>query len=305
MTKTKTGITIKGKHFYLNGKRVRLAGNHTWNTVQPMNGERIGMDKITGNFTKLWTIETKGAEFGKSYWGSNSPGLVKIENNPWKKDGSLNKNFYTNLENSVKQAQKRDIVTGVSLFEGSIQDIFPKAWENHPFNGLGPKEHFDVHTKGPWNKFQRAHVKEVVKTLEPYDNVMYEVGNELMSPSAKWFQKKVVEWINKWTDKPVGVSYARGIRASRGRNEFDWMNKTGADWLAPSATAISNGQFSSFKGPVVLDTDHSWPLQSRVSSLQSYWDKGHSIWLMDGFNGTMLRNQQSLIPDRNWINSVT
>jgi hypothetical protein len=305
MTKTKTGITIKGKDFYLNGKRVRLAGNHTWNTVQPMNGERIGMDKITGNFTKLWTIETKGAEFGKSYWGSNSPGLVKIENNPWKKNGSLNKNFYTNLENSVKQAQKRDIVTGVSLFEGSIQDIFPKAWENHPFNGLGPKEHFDVHTKGPWNKFQRAHVKEVVKTLEPYDNVMYEVGNELMSPSAKWFQKKVVEWINKWTDKPVGVSYARGIRASRGRNEFDWMNKTGADWLAPSATAISNGQFSSFKGPVVLDTDHSWPLQSRVSSLQNYWDKGHSIWLMDGFNGTMLRNQQSLIPDRNWINSVT
>jgi hypothetical protein len=83
------------------------------------------------------------------------------------------------------------------------------------------------------------------------------------------------------------------------------MNKTGADWLAPSATAISNGQFSSFKGPVVLDTDHSWPLQSRVSSLQSYWDKGHSIWLMDGFNGTMLRNQESLTPDRNFIESVT
>jgi hypothetical protein len=26
--------------------------------------------------------------------------------------------------------------------------------------------------------------------------------------------------------------------------------------------------------------------------------------VMDGFNGTMLRNQESLQPDRNWINSV-
>jgi hypothetical protein len=297
-------ITIKGNRFFKDGKRIRLAGNHTWNSVQPMNGKRIGMDKITGNFTRLWTIETKGAVFSESQWGSNSPGLVKVGNNPWKNDGSLNKGFYRNLEQSVKRAQRRDIVTGVVLFEGSIQDIFPKAWENHPFNGLGPEIHNDVHTKGPWNKFQRAHVKEVVKTLEPYDNVIYEVGNELMSPSTKWFQKRVVKWIQKWSDKPVGVSYARTIRASRGRNEFQWMRKTGADWMAPSATAIGRGQLSSFKGPVVLDTDHSWPLQSNVPGLQSAWNRGNDLWLMDGFNGTMLRNQQSLLPDRNFINSI-
>jgi hypothetical protein len=298
-------ITIKGDDFLIDGKPTQLAGNHTWNTVQTIGGEKIGIDKITGNFTRLWTIETKGAIFSQSIWGSNTPGLVRIENGPWKKDGSLNKTFYENLETAVKRAERKDIVTGVVLFEGSIPDIFLQAWENHPFNGLGPKEHTEVHTKGKWNKYQRAHVKEVVKTLEPYDNVIYEVGNELMSSSTRWFQKKVVEWINKWTDKPVGVSYARGIRASRGQNEFDWMKRTGADWLGPTATALSAGQFSSFKGPIVFDTDHSWPLNSNVPGLQNAWNMGYNVWLMDGFNGTVLRNQQSLVPDRNFISSIT
>lgn len=297
-------ITIKGKHFYKDGKRIRLAGNHTWNNVQEIAGEKIGIDRVTGNFTRLWTIETKGAIFSQSIWGSNTPGVVKISNGPWKKDGTLNKTYYKNLESTVKKAEKRDIVTGVVLFEGSIPDIFPQGWENHPFNGLGPKSHEQVHTRGPWNKFQRAHVKEVVKTLEKYDNVIYEVGNELMSPSTNWFQKQVVKWINKWTNKPVGVSYARGIRASSGRDESVWMKKTGADWFGPTFTALSRGQFSGVNAPIVFDTDHSWPLRSNVAGLQSAWNSGYNIWLMDGFNGTMLRNQGSLVADRNFINSI-
>ena len=297
-------ITIKGKHFYKDGEKIRLAGNHTWNNVQEIAGEKIGIDRVTGNFTRLWTIETKGAIFSQSIWGSNTPGVVKISNGPWKKDGSLNKTFYKNLETSVNKAEKRDIVTGVVLFEGSIPDIFPQGWENHPFNGLGPKSHEQVHTRGPWNKFQKAHVKEVVKTLEPYGNVLYEVGNELMSSSTNWFQRQVVKWINKWTNKPVGVSYARGIRASNGRDESVWMKKTGADWFGPTFTALSRGQFSGVNAPIVFDTDHSWPLRSNVAGLQSAWNSGYNLWLMDGFNGTMLRNQGSLAADRDFINSI-
>ena len=297
-------ITVKGKHFYNDGKRIRLAGNHTWNTVQTIGKEKLGIDKITGNFTRLWTVETKGAIFSQSIWGSNTPGVVRIKNSPWKKDGSLNNQFYKNLEESVQVAQKRDIVTGVVLFEGSIPDIFPQGWENHPFNGLGPKAHEEVHTRGPWNKLQRAHVKKVVETLEPYDNVIYEVGNELMSQSTNWFQRQVVKWINKWTDKPVGVSYARGIRASSGRDESVWMKRTGADWFAPTFTALNNGQFSKINAPIVFDTDHSWALRSNVAGLQSAWNRGYNLWLMDGFNGTMLKNVGSLVPDRNFINSI-
>ena len=294
-------ITVKGKNFYKNGKRIRLAGNHTWNTVQSIGGEKIKIDKITGNFTRAWTVETGGAVFSRSQWGSNTPGVVRIQGGPWKKDGSLDKSFYRNLEAFVKKAEKKDIVVGVALFENSIERMFGGAWERNPFNGLGPKSYDQVHTKGGWNKYQRAHVKQVVETLESYSNVLYEVGNELPSGSVKWFQPKVVQWVKRWSDKPIGVSYASGIRASRGRDELSWMKKAGADWYGPTFTALRNGQFNKAGKPIIFDTDHSWPLVSNVAGLKEVWDKGHNVWLMDGFNGTMLRNQQSLQPDRSFI----
>ena len=301
-----TGITIKRNNFYIDGEKEQLAGNHTWNTVQAINGELIGMNKITGNFTRLWTIETGGANFAASPWGSNTPGVVKIKNLPWKDDGTgdLNPAYYNALERSVRAADKLGITVGVCLFEGAIVPYFPKggdSWRLHPFNGIkdGPKDPSQVHSKGPWNKYQRAHVKEVTSRLEKYDNVIYEVGNELNRVSTKWFQGKVIEWVKGYTDKPVGASYATGMKASKGRSQ-DWLTKIDADWIAPSGPDKLPG----FKGPQILDTDHAWPLWSNVAGLRDAWDDGRSVWVMDGFNGTMLRNQESLQPDLNWINSV-
>ena len=301
-----TGITIKRNNFYIDGEKEQLAGNHTWNTVQAINGELIGMNKITGNFTRLWTIETGGANFAASPWGSNTPGVVKIKNLPWKDDGTgdLNPAYYNALERSVRAADKLGITVGVCLFEGAIVPYFPKggdSWRLHPFNGIkdGPTESWQVHSKGPWNKYQRAHVKEVTSRLEKYDNVIYEVGNELNRVSTKWFQGKVIEWVKGYTDKPVGASYATGMKPSKGRSQ-DWLTKIDADWIAPSGPDKLPG----FKGPQILDTDHAWPLWSNVAGLRDAWDDGRSVWVMDGFNGTMLRNQNNLQPDLNWIDSV-
>ena len=301
-----TGITIKRNNFYIDGEKEQLAGNHTWNTVQAINGELIGMNKITGNFTRLWTIETGGANFAASPWGSNTPGVVKIKNLPWKDDGTgdLNPAYYNALERSVRAADKLGITVGVCLFEGAIVPYFPKggdSWRLHPFNGMkdGPTESWQVHSKGPWNKYQRAHVKEVTSRLEKYDNVIYEVGNELNRESTKWFQGKVIEWVKGYTDKPVGASYATGMKASKGRSQ-DWLTKIDADWIAPSGPDKLPG----FKGPQILDTDHAWALRSNVAGLRDAWDDGRSVWVMDGFKGTMLRNQNNLQPDLNWINSV-
>ena len=302
-----TGITIKGDSFYIDGEKTQLAGNHTWNNVQSINGERIGMNKVTGNFTRLWTIETKGANFADSVWGSNTPGVVRVQNVPWKDDGTgdLNPAYYDALEKSVKAADKLGITVGVCLFEGSIIPIFGadgNAWKLHPFNGMknGPTEPSQVHAKGPWNEYQRAHVKEVTSRLEKYDNVMYEVGNELDRESVKWFQRKVIEWVKGFTDKPIGASYATRMKPSAGRTQ-DWLTNIDADWIAPAGAEKLPG----FAGPQILDTDHSWPLRSNVPELVNVWNDGRSIWLMDGFSGTMLRNQGSLQPDRNFIESVT
>lgn len=296
-------ITIKGDKFVdkITGKPLKLAGNHWWNNVQPINGRTVGLDRLTGNFTRLWTIETKAANFSSSPWGSNTPGLQRIEDGPFKKDGSLNGDYYRRMEAVVRKADRQDVVAGVVLFEGSIQRIFPGAWENHPFNGLGPTRHEDVHSRGPWNRFQQAHVRRLVKLLEPYGNVIFEVGNELASGSIKWFQGKVVKWVQKWSDQPVGVSYASGVYRDQG-----WMRKVGADFIVPGNGTRAGGvaRVPGFKGPQILDTDHAWPLFSNVAGLQQAWQQVRSLWLMDGLDGSVLRNQQSLKPDLAFIDSV-
>jgi hypothetical protein len=304
-----TVIGIKGNRFTWNGRPVRLAGSHTWNTVQRIEGERIGLKQLAlpepsrrvRPFTRLWTIETRGMVGQGSLWGSNTPGLINIQDGPFKQDGSLNRGYYRALERTVRRAEKRDIVTGVVLSEGSIPDIFPGGWEHHPFNGLGPASHEQVHTKGPWNKIQRRHIEKVVKTLEPYDNVIYELGNELMATSVGWFQRWVVGLVKRLTDKPVGVSYARGIRPSKGRQET-WMVASGADWAAPQGSSIAQpGGVPGFRGPQILDTDHAWPLVPNLAGMKSAWSRGFDVLLMDGMRGTMLRNQGDMAADRAWV----
>lgn len=297
-----SSIEVKKDGFYGDGNRLRLAGNHTWNTVQPIEGKTISLDRLTGNFTRLWTLETKGVNFNDNpNWSSGTPGVASISDVPWKKDGSLNKRYYDRLETVVKRAEKRDIVTGVVLFEHTLQAYFSQGWENHPFNGLGPKAADQIHTKGPWNKFQRAHVKEVVETLEPYNNVIYEVGNELHRNSISGFQQKVVKWVKKFTDKPVGVSYAVSVYRDQ-----SWLTRAGADFIVPSNATRSGGvrRLPGFKGPQILDTDHAWALNSNVPGLQQAWNQNRPLWLMDGMDGTMLRNNMSLVPDRNFISDL-
>jgi hypothetical protein len=294
-------IAVKKSDFVIDGNPYRLAGNHTWNTVQPMAGEVISLNKLTGNFTRLWTVETRGMLLQNTFYGTNSPGLVKVDDVPWKKNGSLNQGYYDRLEKVVKKAKRKDIVTGVVLFDHAFNAYFPQGWENHPFNGLkdGPKSVEYIHTKGPWNQYQRAHVKKVVKTLDPYNNVIYEVGNELHRYSVSWFQKKVISWAKKWTDKPVGASYASRVKPSAGRTQ-DWLTRVGADWIAPSGAF----KISGFRGPQVLDTDHAWALTSNVAGLRRAWSEGRNLWVMDGLTGTILKNRDNLQPDRDLITGL-
>lgn len=292
-------IKVKKSGFYQDKIKLNLAGSHTWNTVQSIAGKKVSLDALTGNFTRLWTIETKGFVLGNKFYGSNLSGLAKVDVVPWKKDGRLNKQFYAQFEKVVKRAEKRDIVVGVCLFDNAWTSYMDRGWEFHPFNGLGPSDPSEVHSKGPWNTFQRAHVKEMVKILEPYNNVIFEVGNELHRNSVSSFQKNVVKWVKKFTDKPVGVSYASRMKPSAGRTQ-SWIAKTNADWAAPAGGERIPG----FKGHYVFDTDHASALRTNVAGLQAANRRGDSLWLMDGLGGDILRNASNLAPDRAYINSI-
>jgi hypothetical protein len=278
------------------------AGSHTWNTVQPFNGKTTPLSKLVGNFTRLWTVETTGAVFERSFFGSRSKGLVRIGAVPWRDDGRLNPAYYRRLRNVVAEADRRDILTGVALFDNAFTAYFPQGWDNHPLNGLGPRHPGQVHTKGPWNRYQRAHVRRVVDTLTGFDNVIYEVGNELHRDSTQWFQGAVVRWVKARTDRPVGVSYAVGTWGDQ-----RWLTQQGADFIVPNNSSRSGGvrRLPGFTGPQLLDTDHAWALSSNVAGLRKAWDQGRPLWLMDGLNGDILRNADNLQPDRDFITKIT
>jgi len=279
------------------------AGNHTWNNIQPANGKTIGVDRITGNLTRSWVVETRSFDPRFTSWGSNSTGPLRIGKVPWNSDGTLNSKFYRSLEEFVSKAEKREIAVVVTLFEGTFQQYpgYRGGWKNHWTSELDnrPESPEFVHTKGPWNEFQRNHVKRVAKVLSGYDNVTGMVGNELHRNSVSWFQPKVVKWWKRWSESPIGVGYAQGMKPSSGRSQ-DWMARVGADWISPAGGQRIPG----FTGNYIFDTDHSWPLRSNVPGLQSAKNRGDSILLMDGFFGDILRNQGNLEPDRNYIRSI-
>lgn len=272
------------------------AGNHTWDTVQPFNGKTTKIDDLTGNFTRLWTVETEGMVLDNSKWGSNSKGLVEVEDTPWKKNGKLNDGFYDRLEKVVDKAEKKDMVTGVVLFDGAFNRFFDQGWENHNLNGYkGLDDVRDVHTLGKHNDAQKAHVKETIKTLADNDNVIFEVANEIDGSGGVAWTKKVIKWVKKFTDKPVGASYIT-------RKDNDWMEDSGADFVAPGGS----GSVKGFSDKVtIFDTDHISPLRTNVAGLSNAWDDGRPLWLMDGLDGDVLRNQGSLNSDRAFIDGIT
>ena len=282
----------------------QLAGNHTWDLLQPVGGKVTSIDEITGNITSAWTIETRGFDPTGSRWGSNATGMLRVGRVPWRSDGSLNGRYYQALEDLAQQAERRDITLVVRLFEGTFQAFadYRGGWERHWSRGLadGPAEPGLVHTRGPWNVHQRAHVKRVAQTLAPFENIIGHAGNELDRGSTRWFQPQVVRWWQRWSDAPIAVGYAQGMKSSRGRTQ-DWMARTGADILSPAGGERVAGH----RGPYLFDTDHSWPMGSNVAGLRAAWARGDSLLVMDGLAGRILRNQADLSPDLTFIDSVS
>ena len=84
------------------------------------------------------------------------------------------------------------------------------------------------------------------------------------------------------------------------------MTRVDADFIVPGNGTRAGGvrKLPGFKGPQILDTDHVSPLYSNVPALSTAWDQGRPLWLMDGLDGSVLRNQNSLAGDRAFINAL-
>lgn len=94
-----------------------------------------------------------------------------------------NQDYFERLHDFVATAQQYDIIVEVTFFSSIYRDDY---WEYCPFyadnnvNNTDRIERIFVHTKrnGDLFNFQEAMVRKIVKELNKYDNVIYEIQNE-------------------------------------------------------------------------------------------------------------------------------
>lgn len=285
MIEFNSSVEAGPRWFHINNRPLTLGGDHTWNNLVTMGGQLAPLG--SGNFERFWTYEASkvNTDFG-ARWDTNK--ILNVGPIPWaQKEGKfnleeVNKNYLRRLERRVKEALNKGKVVAVNFFEGSLVS---RSWEWHAFNPknniqkVGPSSVSLVHTKGDWNKYQLSYIKKVINTLEKYNNVIYEVGNEPQGryASVDW-SKMIIDNVNKWTAKPIGASHVS-------HTSYTWMLDSGADWISP---AISPETRPNFKGPVVFDTDHNWPLRSNVLGLKTAIKNNMIPLIMDSYNNYVL-----------------
>lgn len=188
------------------------------------------------NYTRIFT--------GSMYWEIEND--FGITNNtlapapgtalaPWKRTqepGNLNggnkfnldewdEAYFDRLRVFVSEAQKKNIIVEVSLFTSIYND---KTWSNcpaHPNNNINNtiNEYKKVHTLDNGNllKYQEQFVVRVVKELNQFDNVIYEIQNEpYVDLSEPRYQP------DRWEKNSLGNQQTRIDVASKA--SLNWQN---------------------------------------------------------------------------------
>lgn len=304
-------------HLRWQGKRIQFAGAHTWDSITGLGGPRTQLrslampdvDKDKGIYpgTRLWAhIEPARLTLdGSQPWATGA--RLKTELLPWRrKNGKwdlsrISKRWLRRLKSVVSEAEKRDIITQVVLFDGAFNRFFgADEWEAHPMNpknniqNIGPTNVSLVHSKGPWNKYQRKLIRTAAEALTENRNVILEIANEPDRSSVQtgWY-KNMIKTAKKASNAPVLASYVT-------RLADDWMRRSGADLFGPA----SMGQRIDLPAHEVADDDHAFPLRGDVGLLREAWQRGNSVLMMDGLNGDVLRNVGNLGPGRDFLEGL-
>ena len=180
------------------GRAVILSGSHTWQNFQTYATfdwpTYLNFLVTNGhNFARLWRWEQPmGTQNIPQPWtrtgpGNANDGLLKYDLT------SFDQSFFDRLRQKTIEAGNRGIYVSIMLFEGfalrnwrSSSDGFPYTAANN-INSIddGYTSGTDFHvahegTVAAITTKQKAYVHKVVDTVNDLDNVIYEIGNELV-----------------------------------------------------------------------------------------------------------------------------
>jgi len=307
------------------GRAILLAGSHTWPNLVDMGPSdpppAFDFDAYLAwlvdhghNFTRGWAWEPTRWDTTKmpAAWRN---GDHHVAPHPWKRTGpglaldgkpkfdleSINPDYLDRLKARVAKSDERGIYISVMLFEGYGVQFQREAWPNHPFNAANNINGIDGDKNGDGRgveihqlarkrvtKIQEAYVRAVLRTLNGFDNVLYEISNETYPSSTAW-QYHMIEFIKRCEEKmpkqhPVGMTYQN----KRGKNEtlFD----SPADWVSPNREGGYRDDPPDTAGckVVLSDTDHLWGIGGDAVWVWKTIARGLNPVFMDPYDGRVL-----------------
>lgn len=309
---------------HASGNPVYLTGSHTWNNVIDM-GEtdppaprdypaHIQWLKTLGhNFTRLWTWELlrwdssslKGQPPRNHFitphrYMRSGPGLA-VDGKPKFDLTRLNDRYFVNLRERVQIADENGIYVSVMLFEGWGNQTIPDAFAVSPFNPANNINDIDgdldkdgvaleVHQLADPGilDIQKHYVERVLEELNHFDNLLYEIGNEVHHSSTEW-QYEMIRFIKEYEHRlpkqhPVGMTYQYKF----GINQTLFASP--ADWISPNDVVVYRINPPPADGSKVIlaDTDHFWGVGGNATWVWKSFFRGLNPIFMDPLDGSIV-----------------
>lgn len=306
------------------GRAVLLAGAHTWNNLVDMGpsdpppafdyaGFLDFLGKHGHNAFRLWTWESVSWDTKENIgtpgrrhsmaplrYARTGPGEA-LDGKPKFDVREFDDEYFRRLRDRVELAGERGCYAIVMLFEGWAMQFSPRAWEGHPFhpanniNGVNgdPNETgrgLEIFTlkQREVTALQEAYARQVVDTVNHFDNVLYEISNENHTESTEW-QYHMIRFVqehqrSKAKQHPVGMTfqYRGGSNAA--------LFESPADWISPNPEGGYKDDPPAGDGRKVIlnDTDHLWGTGGNAPWVWKSFLRGHNVLLMDPYDDSVL-----------------
>ena len=295
------------------GKAIYMTGSHTWfiihyyadaNPQMSYDDFEDYLDWMQShghNFIRLWTGWSNSiyppAPWVRTGHGNALDGCgLKFNMTEFDQD------YFDLVRQRVQQIENHGMYCSIMFF-GSLMFTYNGDWSKvawHPGNNINQDlaNAFDVNDghsffttdTGALN-IQRAFVGKMIDTLNDFDHIIWEIGNEApISESINWQNEMTVYARNYEASKPkqhlVGIT-------SDGRDTLSFVTGSQGDWISPDCHSDNymNGGPANYDDKIVIsDTDHLWGFsqpEDATDMVKWVWEsftRGNHPIFMDPYN---------------------
>jgi len=265
------------------GNPIVLTGSHTWArrvekkkwlsdgwNLNKFNKYLDFLQHWNHNYIRLWMWEHEGE---LDIWHKTPDGKYDLS--------KLNQAYFDRQRSFVAAAQARGLYSGVMLFRGwsgCCENSIPN-WPDHPMhhdnnvNGIdGDPDRINYGNKvhsldnPAIVKVQEAYIRKMIDTLNEFDSILWEIGNETIATSIPW-KVHMVQFIRNYEKtKPRQHLVLTGTGNGVG-NDSAYITKSDtfspcvtepAHWGSLNDPFVNNPPIPDERlgVPIILDNDH-------------------------------------------------